>query len=97
MLYLETVQLEDLDGLAEELDRMLANNVHYALARRLGQLERAEVRVVLPGAEAIYLDRLTRENGQRLGDIKPLSLSQLDGWDAWLHNNGAFEARHARG
>jgi hypothetical protein len=63
---------------------MLASNVHYALARRLGQLEPAEVRIVPSGAEAVYLDRLAHEGGQRLGDIKPLSLSPLDNWGAWF-------------
>lgn len=83
-LYLEMAPLGDLDGLAARLDRMLESNVHYALARRLGQLERAEVRIVPPDAEAVYLDRLVQERGQRLGEIKPLALSPLDGWDAWF-------------
>ncbi|WP_456444564.1 GH3 family domain-containing protein [Thiolapillus sp.] len=63
-----------------DLEKALQDNPQYAYARRLGQL--AELRIkVHPGVGKHYLDwRL--EQGQRLGDIKPLALLPDD---AFLH------------
>jgi hypothetical protein len=67
--------------LADRLDAMLSGNPQYAYCRRLGQLDPAET-VLVPGdAYGRYANRLRRA-GQRMGDIKPASLSPLDGWSA---------------
>jgi hypothetical protein len=70
-------------GLAERLDAELSANPHYRLCRSLGQLGAVRVRTVSPGAYARYLRRC-RERGQRWGDVKPLALSPLSGWEEAL-------------
>jgi GH3 auxin-responsive promoter len=65
--------------LAEAVERELAFNPQYALCVRLGQLQPVIVARVDPSAGARYLHRL-REQGQRLGNIKPAALSPLTGW-----------------
>jgi hypothetical protein len=72
--------LAELAGL---LDVALQENPHYRVARRLGQLAPVRLVRVGPGASEAYLERLHR-SGQRLGDIKPVALSRLDGWAGWL-------------
>ena len=47
----------------------------------LGQLDPAETMRVPADAYSRYVDRL-QNAGQRMGDIKPVSLSPLDGWSA---------------
>jgi hypothetical protein len=58
------------DGLAERLETALAENPHYAWARRLGQL--APARVVVAGEDAER--EALRASGGRLGDVKPAVL-----------------------
>ncbi len=82
---------------AEELDARLSENVHYALARRLGQLSAARVSAVGAGATEAYLERMCRERGQRRGDVKPLALSPLGDWEAWLPLQAGAKACHAAG
>jgi hypothetical protein len=82
---------------AEELDARLSENVHYALARRLGQLSAARVSAVGAGATEAYLERMCRERGQRRGDVKPLALSPLGDWEAWLPHQAGAKACHAAG
>jgi hypothetical protein len=69
--------------LARDLEARLAENPHYALAVRLGQLDPAAVVPVGGDAPLRYLTRLAAE-GQRLGDVKPTALSPRSGWRAWL-------------
>lgn len=71
------------ERLAEVVDRGLRANVHYDLCRRLGQLDSLEAVSVGCGAWAWYADRLSKE-GIRLGDIKPVALSSLQGWREYL-------------
>ena len=66
---------------ADQLEGMLSENPQYAYCRRLGQLGPAETMRVPCDAYGRYADRLRRA-GQRMGDIKPASLSPLDGWSA---------------
>jgi hypothetical protein len=74
-------------GLVDALDALLSRNPQYAYCRRLGQLHRPRAVCARGDAYAAYADRLTRA-GQRLGDIKPMALSPLDGWTAVLERSG---------
>lgn len=74
-LFVESDLVEDaaLERLAAALEAAFAENFHYAWCRGLGQLERATVRRVGPGASrALLLASAAR--GQRLGDVKPTRL-----------------------
>lgn len=84
VLYITASAQIDTAHLAETLDLALSENVHYKLARRLGQLERSTVCIVSETAQADYFHRMTMERSQKLGDIKPLVLSPLSNWGAWL-------------
>ncbi|HVG06823.1 MAG TPA: GH3 auxin-responsive promoter family protein [Thermoanaerobaculia bacterium] len=70
-------------GLAESLDAELSANPYYRLCRTLGQLAAVRIKTLEPGAFARYLHRC-RERGQRWGDVKPLALSPLMGWEKAL-------------
>lgn len=78
VLYLET-ETAPVDGFAGGVDEELSANPHYRLCRALGQL--APVRVVLLERDAFsrYVEHCRRQ-GQRLGEIKALSLSTIGGW-----------------
>lgn len=62
----------------EELDDALRTNPHYALCRRLGQLGSPRI-VPVRNAYARFT-AAERARGMRLGDIKPVVLSQRDDW-----------------
>ncbi|HWA25747.1 MAG TPA: GH3 auxin-responsive promoter family protein [Lacunisphaera sp.] len=72
---------------AGEVDRLLAENPHYAWCRQLGQLRPARVFSISAGAEAAYFRRANAD-GRKLGDIKPAPLVQTTGWDSCF--NGKF-------
>lgn len=65
-------------GLAAHLERELRRNPHYAWAVDLGQLAPARVAAAEPGAHAAYIAS-RRRAGQRLGSIKPASLTNQPG------------------
>ena len=65
------------------LEAALSDNVHYAHARRLGQLGPAAAFRVEGDAEAAYLDGCVAL-GQRLGDVKPAALHRDGGWASRL-------------
>ncbi len=65
--------------LADDLEQALSANFHYAVCRRLGQLQPAFVTVVSPGAADAYL-RHALSAGRRLGDIKIPALDPDSGW-----------------
>jgi GH3 auxin-responsive promoter len=65
--------------LAAAVESELAANPQYAHCVRLGQLQPVTVERVDASAGTRYLQRL-REQGQRLGNIKPAALSPLTGW-----------------
>lgn len=76
------------DGAIDErvrrrVEEGLRENFHYRHARDLGQLEPLRLSRVGPGAEAAYVGRCLDE-GQRLGDIKPVYLDRRSGWDEVL-------------
>lgn len=66
-------------GLAENLERGLAENPHYRWCVRLGQLAPARVFRVVGDPHHLYIEHCRRA-GQRLGDIKPNALSAESGW-----------------
>ncbi len=74
--------------LAESLDELLAENPQYAYCRKLGQLRAPRIFQITGDAYAAYCNRLTKI-GQRLGDIKAVSLSPLDAWPD--HFEGSYE------
>jgi hypothetical protein len=61
------------------LDDLLRKNPHYACCRELGQLQAPRLFRIKGGG---YQAFATREytSGQRLGDVKPCSLSIRTGW-----------------
>jgi len=73
--------------IARRLDELLRENPHYAYCRDLGQLGPPRVFLVSNDAGAAMLARLSAL-GQRLGDIKAMALSPLDGWGE--HFSGEF-------
>jgi GH3 auxin-responsive promoter len=79
-LYLE-IQAPVPPELAETIEEELAANPHYRTCVTLGQLAPARVFVIEGDAFARYVQRC-REQGQRIGDIKPLALSTLSGWSS---------------
>lgn len=64
--------------LAEFLDELLCKNPHYDYCRRLGQLQPPIIVQVTDGYEKFVARLLT--HGLRLGDIKPVPLSNRTGW-----------------
>jgi hypothetical protein len=80
--------------LADRLHRALYACGDYAYASDLGQLAPARVFPIAPGLGFAVYQQRCRENGQRLGDIKPLALSPLSGWTACF---GGPTARAAAG
>ena len=68
---------------SSELDALLSTNPHYAYCRRLAQLLRPRLFRLSWNPYVAYCDRL-RQAGHRLGDIKPVGLSCLDGWSSYL-------------
>lgn len=58
------------DDAEERIDRALRSNPHYALARRLGQLDRVQIRW-----QATPFRALASQTGAGLGDVKPSHLA----------------------
>jgi len=70
-----------LSEMADDLERELQDNPYYRQAVEMGQLNRATVRLIQSPkpASAIYQRECARR-GQRLGNIKPLSIDSRQGW-----------------
>jgi hypothetical protein len=68
-------------GALTAFEAALAENFHYAYARRLGQLGPLQMFLIDPASdpEADYL-RACAARGQRMGDIKRHGLDRQDGW-----------------
>lgn len=62
----------------DAIDKALRENYHYDYCRRLGQLQKAEM-VLVQNGDQQYIDNCIRF-GMRLGDIKPVYLSNRQGW-----------------
>ncbi len=65
--------------LAARLERALRFNPQYAWCVDLGQLRPSRMARVGPGAMSAFIDTCVAR-GQRLGDVKPVSLSAASGW-----------------
>ena len=65
--------------LAERLERALRDNPHYAWCVDLGQLAPARIIRVSAGANRAFVEACVA-GGQRLGDVKPASLSSATDW-----------------
>ncbi len=76
-----TVDNEQLQRLAREIDEAMQASYHYEYARRLGQLSGCRLFVIAADSDAFhtYLTVCTGL-GQRLGDIKPMALHAYQGW-----------------
>ena len=72
VLYTET------DVNADLIDNALRENFHYDYCRKLGQLQKVKV-VLVQNGDRQYIDNCVRF-GMRLGDIKPIYLSNKQGW-----------------
>jgi hypothetical protein len=77
-LFMEDVNTPSAE-LAGRLEAELRVNPHYAWCVDVGQLRPARIVRVGPGADRAYLDFCVAQ-GQRLGDIKPVSLHPTAGW-----------------
>jgi len=69
--------------LAVRLELALRNNPHYAWCVDLGQLAPARIIRVGAGANRAFVDACVAR-GQRLGDVKPTSLSSASDWSERL-------------
>ncbi len=65
------------------VDDALGENFHYRHAREVGQLGPLQLYRVGSDAASAYVSRCL-EDGQRLGDIKPVTLDRRPGWGAVL-------------
>jgi hypothetical protein len=74
--------------LARALECALRRNPHYAWCVDLGQLKPARVVAVGPHADRAYLEMCVA-HGQRLGDVKPVSLHTDGGWESALRATGS--------
>ena len=85
VLYLESSASDAaVDSATDSLERMLRENHHYDLCRRLEQLRQLRVARV-SGASSTYLQ--VRAESQILGNIKIPALDREQGW------SGRFEVR----
>lgn len=82
--YLLFAQATEADTtLASLTDELLCENYHYAHARRLGQLNPVELRLVEGEATECYRQRRIHE-GRRSGDLKLFALHRETDWEATL-------------
>lgn len=81
--YLLMVEQSASATVANALDKKLRMNPQYAYARNLGQLAAPRVIICGPHAAERYMERCI-VLGQRAGDIKPVSLHRVEGWEDWF-------------
>ncbi len=80
VVFIESSEDEErLLQLTQTLDRLFMRNVQYEVAIRLGQLIPLRLVKINRNGAAKYLQRCLA-NGQKLGDIKPLSFDTRTGW-----------------
>ncbi|MCA9403029.1 MAG: GH3 auxin-responsive promoter family protein [Candidatus Omnitrophica bacterium] len=83
VLYIET-QEPELDSLLRQarvmIDTALKDNMQYAHARNIGQLQPLKVFHIRATGDRSYYQRCLQE-GQRMGDIKPAILDRRTGWE----------------
>ena len=73
---------EHLTMLAQDIEKKLSDNFHYAHCRKLGQLDGARVFLLEEGAQTCTDKYLMRqvEAGRKAGGIKPMVLDKSTGW-----------------
>ena len=77
-------------GIVERLDELLCENPHYALCRKLGQLRPPRLfKIKVGGYEAFAARELSR--GKRLGEVKPVSLSNESNWSQHFQGDYQFK------
>jgi hypothetical protein len=81
--------------LADQLDKKLTQNPHYAYCRRLGQLAAPRIFQITSDAGESYLRRCV-STGQRAGAVKAVALHRLTGWEdffrgGWKEQRGEVE------
>jgi hypothetical protein len=81
--YLLLVEQSAPVALVSALDNKLRTNPQYAYARNLGQLAAPRVVICGPNATERYMERCIAL-GQRAGDVKPVSLHRVEGWEDWF-------------
>jgi hypothetical protein len=84
-------------ALERQIDAGLAENPHYRYCRKLGQLGPLRIFMVRSAGHSSYIKHCVAR-GQRLGDIKPASLSAETGWSrrfegAYANGNAAMTRR----
>jgi hypothetical protein len=82
-------EIEQLQQIVAQVETALHDNFHYRYCRQLGQLGSLQLFRVSRNGRIDYLAGC-RARGQRLGDIKPLTLDRGDGWASRFA--GAFVA-----
>jgi len=78
VLYVEAGKVTG--GMEDRIEEALRENFHYDYCRKLGQLKSLRVFSLTGNPEKEYLDECVRR-GQRLGNIKPVTLNLQGGWD----------------
>lgn len=68
---------------ADMLDNALCESYHYNYCRQLGQLQKAQVCIVLGEPHKAYIKKLA-DDGMRIGDIKPCLLTCRSGWESYF-------------
>jgi len=81
ILYLEAENAAK--DLANDLHQALMDNPQYAYASAMGQLAPVKLFRISADGYTLYAERLVRK-GQRLGDIKAVSLRKETGWTHWF-------------
>jgi hypothetical protein len=73
-----------IESIRAEVERGLADNIHYAYCRALGQLGPLHAFRIREGALSAYIAACV-QHGQRAGDIKPTVLHRQSGWSQRFH------------
>lgn len=68
------------ENIPNNIDKKLRENFHYDYCRKLGQLKELKIFKVKGNPEEDYIWGSVGK-GQRMGDIKPTTLSLYSGWD----------------
>lgn len=69
------------------VEAALAENPHYAYARRAGQLQALRVfQITQPEPREAYVRRCVAL-GQRAGAVKPVALHRAAGWESWFQGH----------
>ena len=75
---------EECERLVERLEQQLCQNHHYAGCRKLGQLEKLEVRQIEASKALAAIVKRGEAEGKREGDLKPSLLERRADWQSWF-------------